>query len=161
MATLKTLQSFCPVLARGSNAGILNLSSAYFNSLIVFRVPHVHGSRPTPNPLPSRPLFVAGDLLSSSSFILFLRPSYFLLSAAPPPSESRFNWPLCTRKIVEAISLEHSIQLTRAAAEVARRPRNAGARLRGRTTEAMSEARTTLPESSSQYLPPKRPIHAT
>ena len=76
------------------------------------------------SPLSSRSLFVAEDLPPppppSFSFLprsslppslsLSLPPSYFFRCAAPlktEAAESRFNWPPCTRKIVEAISLEH------------------------------------------------------
>lgn len=57
--------------------------SPIFIDKVVHTVPEFSGIRPTPTPtlLPSRPLFVAAeDLLSSSSFILFLRPSVILFA---------------------------------------------------------------------------------
>ena len=90
------------------------------------------GSRPTPNPLPSRPLFVAGNL------------------PPPPPSSSfsvrhTFCLALRRRRVSRVLigrfalgklwrQFPWSTPTHSGAAEVARMPRNAGARLRGRTT---------------------------
>ena len=94
------------------------------------------GSRPTPNPLPSRPLFVAGNL------------------PPPPPSSSSFSvrhtfcLALRRRRVSRVLigrfalgklwrQFPWSTPTHLGAAEVARKPRNAGARLRGRTTCAL------------------------